>query len=148
MGWHSDWLYGLIFAKFRDAWLKAQNEGRGHRDPASADMLISQYGDTQRSECAVRCRGEVLRRWMYCGDDFEELPEFKSSPDVNAAHGMFYEHAYGAFNISPDRKIIVLEYGFGPLYGRGFVYDVKGQGARGRNKGTLTEKPDAPMWIS
>ncbi len=148
MGWRTDWLYGLIFAEFRAVWAKAQREGHGDHGPAPAEMLISEYRETRCSESAVRCCGGVLRHWQYRGESFEELAEPLEEPDCNPVRGMFYARASGAFNVSPDRKTVVLEYWFGPRYGRGFVYDVQGQGTFGKGRGQLTDKPNVPMWVS
>lgn len=144
MGWKSDWLYALVLAKFERAWQQAQKQGQGRFGPASADMLISQSAESDWGKVAVRCCGRVIRRWRYTGCSFEPVPTRTTMPDDNPICGMFYEHATGTFHISPDRKTVVLEYTFGPRYGRGFVYVVESQGHTGR----LREKPDAPMWIA
>lgn len=49
---------------------------------------------------------------------------------------------------TPDRKRLVVNFGFGPRYGRGYIYRVIGQGTRGRHKGRLHLDPTAASWIS
>ena len=57
---------------------------------------------------------------------------------------MFFTHGVVRFHITADRKRIVFVYVLGPLYGRGRVFRVEGQG----RTGCLEPDPDAKAWSS
>jgi len=143
MGWKSDWLYHLIINEFRKAWKKAQKEGSGNFGPCSDEMIVYQYSGCDLNNS--RCNGECLRAWIFNGDAFEAVsPDRVEKLKKSETQGMFYKQATGQFNISKNRRHVVLEYIFGPRYGRGYVFDVVGQG----KKGCLQLKPGNAFWVS
>lgn len=145
MGWKTDWLYHLVFEQFEHAWAKAQKEGESRFGPASARLVISQYNERHEAGSPYYCRGGSSRSWNYAGRHWEEeTSSVECVAEDNAVHGMFYHTALGRFYISEDRKTVIIEYTFGPRYGRGFVFLVKGQGKAAE----LLPKPDSITWCS
>ena len=144
MGWKPDWLYRLVFEHFQRAWDKVQQEGEGRLGPASASLWVTQYSEAHAGASPYFCRGQPVRAWSYVGERWEEVPAVECVADDNAVHGMFYHKAIGRFHISEDRKTVIIEYTFGPRYGRGFVLAVKGQGKTAE----LVPKSDSIMWWS
>ncbi len=143
MGWKSDWLYGIIFAEFEKAWKQAQKEGKGEYGPASERMIISQYSGYSTE--MPHCYGYLVKSWDYNGKSFElyDEPELDSCAEP-AIQGMFYKQASGSFAVSENRRAGVITYVFGPRYGRGFLFDVIGQG----EKGEIRMNPGSTQWIS
>lgn len=119
MGWQTDWLYQAIFNEYRRAWDKAQQEGRGQFGPASARLIVCEFSDADFER--PTCRGDRIRVWTFAGIDFHFVPnaEFEELRSGEIT-GMFYTTAVAGFHITGDRKRVVLEYCFGPRYGRGF----------------------------
>jgi hypothetical protein len=143
MGWNRDWLYQAIFKEFRRAWDKAQREGSGPHGPASTKLVVFEFHAADLE--GPHCRGNRVRAWAFAGDDFQELPQAEAEVQRSGEiTGMFYKTATGAFHIASDRKRVVVEYWFGPLYGRGFQFGVRGQGKTCRLAGV----EDARSWIS
>lgn len=61
MGWKTDWLYQLVFEQFELAWDKAQQEGEGRFGPASARIVVSQFGEGEETGSPGMCKGHLSR---------------------------------------------------------------------------------------
>jgi hypothetical protein len=144
MGWKADWLYRPVFEQFERAWAKAQKEGEGGLGPASAELLVTQYNEVNADHAPYCFGGQSVRSWRYTGQRWEESYSAERTTEDNAVHGMFYHRAAGSFCISEGRKTVIIEYLFGPLYVRGFVFCVRGQGKTAE----LVPQPDAVTWFS
>ena len=141
-----DQVYKLIFKLIRDIWKRtlhaADNYNQSAKvivypdraEPPMERLLIKECasGDPMRATCS----GPVLRTWRYQGTDFEEVSEQPASPAPTVrkrrvapdgsfvpAHQFFIEGSV-RFSISEDRRRVVFAYVFGPLHGRGCVYEV------------------------
>lgn len=142
MGWKSDWLYQLIFKQYELAWAKAQRDGEGHFGPASARLRVCQLPEIDLSSVPL-CRGEATRCWLYDGTGWI-IDDSSVPPAEPTLQGMFFSEARGRFAISEDRKSLVIEFSFGPRYGRGFQYMVRGQGP----SAVLAVDPNGTSWCS
>ena len=142
MGWQSDWLYQLVFDEVDRVWHRAIKDGAGRFGPAPTTLLISEMRDADWEN--ARCRGDAHRQWTYQGGQPELVPLAEDGAvDVGEQRGMVYERAAVTFCIDCDRKRIVFNYTLGPRYGRGMVFAVIGQGAKGRLSPT-----GGTMWVS
>ena len=144
MGWKSDWLYQLIFDQFERAWSQAQADGESRFGPASTSLLVGEYDKAVGDGSPPYCRGNVVRAWNFAGREWNSEAAAELLRHNGSTHGMFYHTAMGGFCISADRKTVMIEYRFGPRYGRGFVFIVQGQGDTAR----LLPKPDSVIWHS
>lgn len=143
MGWKSDWLYQLVFDQFQRAWIKAQRDGEGRFGPASNSLVVTLYNEAIFDSGCQYCRGTAIRSWRFNGHDWAEY-DLSTQLAVPVTHGMLYETAIGRFHISDDRRVVTIEFTFGPRYGRGFVFLVHGQGTTAK----LIPKPDSSTWSS
>lgn len=142
MGWQSDWLYQLVFDQVKKVWDRAIRDGAGRFGPPPNSLLISQMSDADWEQ--VRCRGDIRRQWTYQGSEPEPLTRAAGDDtDLGERRGMFYERGAVAFCIDSDRKRVLFTFTLGPRYGRGLIFGVVGQGAKGR----LGPSP-GPMWVS
>jgi len=142
MAWQSDWLYQLIFDEVRRVWQRASKEGAGQFGPAPTSFLITEMSEADWE--TVRCGGAGHRQWIYQGSQFEPTPLAEGTEtDLGERRGIFYERGAVAFHIDSGRKRVLFTYNLGPRYGRGFVFEVIGQGA----KGTLSPI-GGTMWMS
>jgi hypothetical protein len=140
----TDRLLPLVFDVFRDAWATARKDGEGEYGPPSAEIIISQHEDCDCKEPPF-CRGGVLRRWAYAGEDFEQREDTNTEVDTGAVHSaLFFHRAVGAFFIAHDGRTVIVEFTFGPRYGRGRIYDVQEHAGPAR----LTVRQGAPVWFS
>jgi len=142
MGWQSDWLYQLIFDEVEQVWQRARKDGAGHFGPAPTTFLISEMREANWDD--MRCRGDAQRHWTYQGGQPEPMALTKGSDaDLGEQRGMFYARGAVAFCIDANRKRVLFTYALGPRYGRGMVFGVIGQGAKGRLSPT-----GGTMWVS
>jgi hypothetical protein len=142
MGWKSDWLYRLVFNYLELAWTTAQRDGESRFGPAPTLLRVTEFfADNDGQQFPSLC--QPRRCWVYNGLEWraEKMPE---PYPVNSVVGMFYIEARGGFFISADRKMVVIEYRFGPRYGRGGVFVVQGQGTRA----SLLPEQDSIGWVS
>lgn len=131
MGWQSDWLYQLVFAEVERVWHRACLDGQGNLGPAPDVLLV--YEASEADWERVRCRYGVRRRWSFRGGQPELLSgEASAANDLGERRGMFYERGRVEFCVAADRARVLLTYTLGPRYGRGAIFDVVGQGTRGR----------------
>jgi hypothetical protein len=147
MGWQNDWLYQRVFDLVEDVWQKAERETR--RLPAPHVMpdylLVTEYSQAD-NERARLVRPE-LRVWKYDGSHLVPLCGEESHYCLNlqpVIRGMYYSTGMTGFHIAKDRRTVVWNMCLGPLYGRGLVYRVRGQGKRGM----LEPHEGAIGWIS
>ena len=142
MGWKSDWLYRLVFNYLELAWTTAQRDGECRFGLAPTLLRVTEFfAYTDGQQFASLCQPQ--RCWVYNGFEWREEEMLERYP-VNSVFGMFYIEVRGGFFISADRKKVVIEYRFGPRYGRGGVFVVHGQGTRA----TLLPKLDSIGWVS
>lgn len=159
MGWRTDWLYRIVFDFIRDVWRRANREAeialeQGELKAMPQPFLVQQCAKVNL--LLPGCAEPVLREWFYGGTEFHEQRlevvqaeesqgRLRRRPNLPPAIlGMFFEQGLVRFYIFPNRKRVVITYLLGPLYGRGFVYEVKGQG----RTATLQVASDTPGWIS
>jgi hypothetical protein len=145
--WKTDWVYKLVFQFFENAWAEAHGNVK-HLKNTSYDcppyeFYIMQYNKVNLNGF-LYCRGNPIRFWLYKGDEFKEVLQSYVFPEKNPVHTHVYRYAHGRFYISPNRKTVVIGVIFGPLYGRGFVFLVRGKGENSR----LVHKPGASGWMS
>jgi len=148
MGWKSDWLYGLIFSEVEALWKRALQEWKTSRDNykqpgdppacfvvqqcANGDWQFPDYGDP------------VIRQWQYEGTDFRLLTSNDLRlPEVAHNNRMFWRVGQVRFHIAASRKHVIFSYVIGPRYCRGSIFQVVGQGKRGKLKPAA-----GPGWIS
>ena len=129
MGWRSDWLYLLIFQEVEKAWKRATEEGAGRFGPPPTDFLLREMPEADWEH--IRCRGDARQQWTYQGGDPEPAPCDGEDADLGKRRGMFYERGLVEFFINADRKRVLFTYTLGPRYGRGWIFEVVGQGAKG-----------------
>jgi hypothetical protein len=142
MGWQSDWLYQLIFHEVERVWRVAVKEGAGRLGPAPTILQVSEMDEADWVH--AWCRGVVLRRWTLQGGKPESLTlDQQGDADLGERRGMFYERSAASFCIDSDRKRVLFTYTLGPRYGRGMVFDVMGQGTKGKLRPN-----GGPMWVS
>ena len=140
MGWKTDWLYRLVFQEFSCAWDRAQGEGGDTSGRPPVALHVTEHDDVC-PEGPAFCCGEPIRSWDFAGEGWEEVPLRERTPDDRAVHGMFVRVAVGSFHISEDRKTMAVEYVFGPRYGHGSIFAVRGQGKRAK----LVPKPGSEV---
>lgn len=161
MGWQVDWLYHLIFQDINNIWkqinvgdYKGDNE---HLGPTPDYLVVKQfaglsiqpYNDMEPKPLSAYFAEPVLRQWILSDAGFQSVRG--KDTIIRTSHikrGMFYETGAVSFGISPDRKIVALQYMVGPLYGAHRVFKVQGQGKRGKLRGKLVGHPDFTGWIS
>jgi hypothetical protein len=132
MGWQSDWLYQLIFDEVETVWGRAIKDGAGQFGPAPTAFIVSEMRDADWEE-HPRCRGDAHRQWTFQGGKPETLDRAAGSQiDLGKRRGMFYERGGVWFCIDTDRRRVLFTYTLGPRYGRGMIFDVVGQGAKGK----------------
>jgi hypothetical protein len=146
--WRTDWLYQLIFDEVARIWTRAIRESTSAiMGPPPDFLLIRECGDADWER--VLCRPPILREWTYRGTAFELRASSDAEPlPPLTQQDAFYNYGDVRFHIRPDRKKVVFEYVLGPLYGRGIVHRVVGQGRRGKMRGWLAGDPDSMSWIS
>lgn len=148
MGWASDWLYGLIFAKVRRLWDTAVKDGKGQSGPAPDYLVVSQYADVSSTPSELRTAtllGPIVRTWRF--DDAG--PRLQAAPpaptrEPTTVRGMFHEVGRVTFAISADRKRVAFTFVVGPRYWRHWTFAVKGQGKRA----SLEPHPDFSILLS
>jgi hypothetical protein len=146
MGWRTDWLYLLVFREVESTWERAQ------RDACSSPRLFALAPEAVVvQECAAMNfeaaypQPPVSRQWRYAGTGFEEEPPGKlPEPTRTRDDDGFYRTGLVRFHITSDRKQVGFIVILGPLYGRGCVLKVQGQGKRAR----LVRDSRFNSWIS
>lgn len=138
MGWRTDWLYRLVFCELTQQWRRAQAAAVGRPVDDRPDHLLVQQCDRVDVE-RVLCLAPVRRTWALDANGVREAGALPLTPGVDgpsphhsAAPGLFYRQARARFHLTNDRRRVVITSVFGPRYGRGLVFDVHGQGRRGR----------------
>lgn len=153
MGWKSDWLYQMILEKF-----SAPFDNAHRRDPNAfpkvngsppEEVIVSEYPrigieSAENHRKRYLMRGNPIRFLRYSHEGWEQLSTFDYVPPEDPRPGMYYQRAGGGFAISQDRKIVVIQYQFGPRYGLHATWSVEGQNRTGR----FVLKDDAEGWIS
>jgi hypothetical protein len=167
--WKTDRVFNLVFQHFENAWAEAHGDAKCIKktpyDSPPYEFHITQFSRVNLKKAPRLCRGNPIRSWIYKGDEFKEVQLkyiFRKLPMFLTIICSFFKFFFweddpeddpiariercagGCFYISPDRETVVIEYVFGPLYGRGFVFLVQGQGENCR----LVHKPGASEWIS
>ena len=138
MGWKSDWLYDLVFQEVARVWEQSRKESASLGPPPSSFRVLEYpKGDWD----GPHCRGQVQRAWLYdeAGLQPAEIDEDHKLVVQNAMYDVGVVH----FHIAPSRKQVVFEFVLGPLYGRGRILDVVGQGSRGTLKRSMNRE-----WVS
>lgn len=148
MRWHKDWLYNQIFELIGDIWESTNRYTRQNSVRQPMDSLwIQQCGEADIAHAF--CLRPILREWRFDGETFQirknqsSLSVLLPSRSANI-RGMLFDQGVIRFYISPDRKRVVFTYQLGPLFGRGIVYSVVGQGPKGK----LSIEPNVPGWVS
>ena len=146
MGWRTDWLYRLVFEKVEEAWRQALKDAvlTSGIDTMPEYLLIHECANF--NEANAMCVLPVLRVWKFDGSTFEliPIPAAEQRPKALAIRGIFFSSGAVYFHIMPGRKQIGYNLHMGPLYGRGVVFIVWGQGRRGR----LTISDHHAGWMS
>jgi hypothetical protein len=144
MGWRNDWLYGLIFDEVARVWTRALKESTSPIMGSPPDyLLVREHGSADWEH--VACLPPVLREWTYTGEAFEPRPLSDTDElPPPTRRDAFYSYGIVQYHIRPDRKKVLFTFVLGPLYGRGNVFRVFGQGKRGM----LTGDPDSNAWVS
>ena len=153
MGWKSDWLYQLILEKFSTPFHKAHRRDENAFPKVNGllpeEVIVSEYPriEVESAENHWKrylMRGDAIRFFRYSQEGWEQLSSVDHIPRENPRRGMYYQRAGGGFAISEDRKIVVIQYQFGPRYGLHATCSVEGQNRTGR----FVLKDDAEGWIS
>lgn len=147
MGWRTDWLYGCLFEYVETLWRACQKSAmRGSGTPPEI-IYILQGGNADWNRPV--CKPPLLRAWRYDASGLQKVPIPIQNPYAHEKpHGMFYRAGSMAFHIREDRKYVALVYVVGPLYARGYVYKVIGQGKHGKYRGRLELAEGFPMWVA
>ena len=126
MGWKSDWLYGLIFKEVAAVWKRSQNEDATlGPSPFALHVLECAEGDFEGPHSH-----DVVRRWIY--DQSGLRPAELDESSERSVQGSMYDIGTVWFHVTTTRKLVCFGFCLGPLYARGHVFEVVGQGARGR----------------
>jgi hypothetical protein len=146
MGWRTDWLYRLIFHQVELIWQQAQKEGMDSESNDSPSyLLVREHGEAACEE--AYCLQPIVRVWHYDATGLAVLPNNeiqKESLGSVSIRGMFYSSGLIDFHITEKRDRVVFTYVLGPRYGRGQVWEIKGQGASGK----LVPAPNTVGWIA
>jgi len=144
MGWRMDWLYRLIFQQVRFVWEQMHKEGADGRYGVPPDyLLVQQCREADGNK--AHCLSPVLHPWRYEETGLAELSPLEAQPEAPVTiRGMFYTVGVVRFHIAEKRDRVTFEFVLGPRYGRGRVWQVRGQGATGK----LIPDTDAVGWIS
>jgi hypothetical protein len=147
MGWKTDWLYKCIFQLPERLWKQSQTF---HGETPPDYLLITQYPPfvvephPHVAGLSASFVGPPIRYWIYDKDGLRPSESLEGNPDLKITYGMHYKVGHFSFSISPDRKLVLLRYMMGPLFGAHHVYSVVGQGKRGRLGGAA----DFVGWVS
>lgn len=141
MGWKTDWLYQKILKEFSthfdNAYARDPEAHPQIKGPLPEEVIAYEY---PRFEIVPRSyggndyvmHGAPVRFLRYAGEGWEELRSVEPIVYPKRPTGMYHQRAECAFVISPDRKTVVIQYMFGPRYGRHDVYTVSGQNRSAR----------------
>ena len=141
MGWQSDWLYRLIFREIENVRAAANRQDAKNGLPPTVYYIL-EYSDADWEK--VTHLGTVKRSWILKKDEPLAETDATFTPGDDAEiDGMFFNKAAIAFHISSDRKRVTFEYFLGPLYARGRILAVHGQGNRAKLIST-----DGREWIA
>jgi hypothetical protein len=146
MGWKSDWLYNLIFREVETLWERARREARDSPElfgPGPTALLVDECSGMDWDQ--VYCLKPDTRHWVYDGEAFQPSADGQRwEPDLTTPRHAFFRIGSVRFHVAPDRKRVGLAIILGPLYGRGFVFTVHGQGRTAR----LVKDQHANWWAS
>src|SRR3954449_845930 len=136
----TDWLYRVIFREVSNLW-ESVCSGDREEGPPPDRLRIEELGGADWE--AARCLDPVRRVWTFGPEGLQAQPEAEVAvAECGGDRGRFWQVGLVRFHIADDRQRLVLEYVVGPLYGRGMVLRVTGQGTSGRLC------PEGPEWIS
>lgn len=152
MKWEKDWLYGLVIRDIEQIWLRAEQESMAAPgNPAPEYLVVSQFSllstrpdEVQRSKLHACFVTPIIEQWIF---DAAGMRRGTPAPTTNPVRGtreMFFPVGNVNFGFSTDRKLVLVTYQMGPLYGEVRVFIVKGQGV----KGQLEAHPDFIWWRS
>ena len=119
-------------------------EGADGQLDVPPDYLLVQQCQKANWNNAI-CLSPVLCTWRYSETGLRELSPLEAELETPVrARGMFYTSGVVQFHIAEKRDRVIFMFVLGPRYGRGQVWLVQGQGAKGK----LCPDPEAREWIA
>lgn len=144
MGWQSDWLYTLVFAKITEVWNGALQNAAEHPDlfgPPPASRRVQECGKITKRP-VLYCVPPVIREWQFDGTGFAlSDPPYINNTDPKPLQIAFFTNPVLRFHIQPDRQKVVVSFVLGPRYGGGYDLLVRGEGPTARLE--HNPKPDS-----
>ncbi|MFB0535371.1 MAG: hypothetical protein ACETWR_10345 [Anaerolineae bacterium] len=155
----SDWLDLLVLREAEDIWIPVTKDDSSDEPPPDSLYIVRcANADWDR----LLCQPPVIRAWLYnragqrtqiptdkvsrgyniTGD--EPLEEMIESPKRHSTNRRFYAVGSFKFHITADRRHVMMNYTFGPLYAAGWVSRVSGHGTTAK----LERDPGFGMWAA
>lgn len=72
--------------------------------------------------------GNIISSWRVTATEIECINELEYEATTSPISGMYYNEGSCLFSINPRLKTCILEGQIGPRYGRGYIYDILGDG--------------------
>lgn len=160
--WQNDWLYKWIFKRVAQNWNEVHTAEEGPERFAVVEYASSgssepqgvgpierlwfydQQGLRLATDIEKREYEDQWRRILAAVDDKSSLPPEEARAIIRGAltpPGRLYRQACITFRIGGDRQRLWLSECFGLLYGRGWVYEVTGEGENAKFRGER-------VWVS